>query len=433
MTGVQNIFALDTYTTEIFQITNSRFGAFDPAVSPDGKKLAYSDYSAMGFRTKEILLTDALWRQPVNALDQGSNYYKELMTREPGDITEKVPDRQYDISPFNYFTKGLFNIHSWYPYITTEEFGIGVLSRNIMNTLAINGQFTYNTNENSWKTVLGSSYGPFFPILDFEISSGERQSSQMISVTDSLRLYVGQWKEHAFAAGLRVPLNITHGNYPSTVSLSSKYRHYIVDYLDGITDGSRDENFGSIDIDFSFQRAQTRALQNVYPRWAQSLSLNYQHTLGENENNGEIFTINSSLFFPGAFRNHALFITGGFQSEEIINAYRFDDIFTNARGYDSYPFENVYRVSGNYTLPLWYPDLSLGSLAFFQRLRANLFYDYSKGSLLDIDTELKSYGVELVTDFRLIRLVDVGAGVRLGQKVDVSDFFAEFFITSIRF
>jgi hypothetical protein len=82
---------------------------------------------------------------------------------------------------------------------------------------------------------------------------------------------------------------------------------------------------------------------------------------------------------------------------------------------------------------LLYPVLSLGSLAFFQRLRANLFYDYSKGSLLDIDTELKSYGVELVTDFRLIRLVDVGAGVRLGQKVDVSDFFAEFFITSNRF
>ena len=433
LTGVQNIFALDASTTEIFQMTNSRFGAFDPAVSPDGKRLAYSDYSAMGFRTREIKLSDALWRQPVGALGQGANYLSELINREAGDITERVPQRQRDIGPYNYFTRGLFNVHSWYPYITTEEFGIGVLSRNIMNTLAINGQFTYNTNENSWKTLLRSSYGPYFPILDLEVSTGERQSKQMISAADSLRLYIGQWKEHAFAAGIRVPLNITHGNYPSGISLSSMYRHYIVDYLDGVTDGSRNENFGSVDFDFSFQRAQTRALQNIYPRWAQSVSLNYQSTLGENENQGEIFTVNSSLFFPGAFRNHSLFFTGGFQKEDIINAYRFEDVFTNARGYGSNPFENIFRVSVNYTLPVWYPDLAIGSLAFFQRLRGNLFYDYSKGSLLDIKTELRSFGVELVTDFRLIRLAEIGAGVRLGRKVDADDYFAEFFITSIRF
>ena len=434
LTGVQNIFAVDITTTEVFQITDSHYGAFDPAVSPDGEKLVYSDYTAMGFQTKELVLPDALWKQPVAPLNQGANYFQGSMSEEVGDITEKIEAKNYPVAPFKYFTKGLFNIHSWYPYVTTEEFGVGVLSRNIMNSLALTGQFTYNTNENSWKTLVRSSYGPFFPILDLEVSTGERQSANLLSITDSLRLYVGQWKEHVFSGGFRVPLNITHGSYPSSISLGSKYKHYIVDYLDGITDRSRDENFGAVEVNFSFQRAQNKALRNIYPRWAQSLGINYQQTVGDGDNQGQIFTVNSSLFFPGAAANHSLFFTGGFQSEDIVNAYRFEDVFTNARGYGSNPFERIFRVSANYTLPLWYPDLALGSLAYFKRLRANLFYDYSEGELLGFDTELRSYGVELVTDFRLIRLVEVGAGVRLGKKTDFDeDYFAEFFITSIAF
>ncbi|GJM29119.1 MAG: hypothetical protein DHS20C17_17540 [Cyclobacteriaceae bacterium] len=432
-TGVQNIFALDITTTEMFQITDSRFGAFDPAVSPDGRKLAYSEYTAMGFQIRELLLTDALWKQPITAGNLGSNYYLDLIPQEVGDITQNTVKKSHEVAPYKYFTKGLLNIHSWYPFVSTEEFGFGVLSKNIMSTLAINGQFTYNTNENSWKTLVGSSYGAFFPILDIDLSTGQRESNFLLSVTDSVNLYVGKWKEHTFSGGIRLPFNITHGAYPSSISLSSKYRYYLVDYLDGVTDNARDENFGSLDFDFGFLRLQSRAHQNINPRWGQTLKINYQKTLGNTENHGEIFTVNSSLFFPGALANHSLFLTGGYQKEDIVNSYRFEDIFTNARGYSSFPFERIYRVSVNYTLPIWYPDLSIGSLAFFKRLRGNMFYDYSEGDLFGSKVPLRSYGLEIVTDFRLVRLVEVGAGVRLGRKVDDEDYFAEFFITSIRF
>lgn len=430
LTGVQNIFALDTSTSETFQITDSQFGAFDPTVSPDGKKLAYSEYQAMGFQTKEVVLTDALWRQPVTTRNQGSNYFQKMLPWEMGDITTSIADKTHPTRPFKYFTKGLLNIHSWYPFVTTEEFGVGVISKNIMSTMAITGQFTYNTNENSWKTLGRLSYGPFFPILDVDVSTGQRQSDNLVS-TDTVGIYSGQWKEHAFGAGVRLPINITHGNYPSSITLSSNYKHYIVDYLDDITDQARNENFGSMDLNFNFQRAQTKALQNIFPRWAQTLEVNYQQTIGENENEGEIFTVNSSLFFPGLVRNHSMFLTGGFQKEDILDAYRFEDVFTNARGYGSGPFERIYRVSANYSLPLWYPDFAVGSLAYFKRVRGNIFYDFSEGRLLDADTRLRSYGLELITDFRLIRLVDVGAGIRLGRKIDTSDYFVEFVITNI--
>lgn len=433
MNGVQNIFALDTTTSENFQITNSKLGAYDPAISPDGKKVAFSEYTAMGFVTRELVLTDALWKQTNNLEIVGSNYFQPLEPVEVGDITQDTPDGAYEVVPFRYFTKGLFNVHSWYPYVTTEEFGFGALSKNIMSTLVLNGRFTYNTNENSWKTQVQSSYGAFFPIIDLDVSTGQRETNNLLSVSDSVRLYRGNWTEHAFAGGIRLPLNITHGSYPSAISLSSKYRHYLVNYLDGITDNARDENFGSLDLDFGFTRQQSLAHQNINPRWAQTVSLNYQKTLGNSENQGEILTINSALFFPGVFKNHSLFITGGYQQEDIVNAYRFEDIFTNARGYSSFPFESIYRVSANYTLPFWYPDLALGSLMFFKRLRGNFFYDYSEGTLFDLSTQLRSYGLEAVVDFTLVRLVEVAAGVRLGRTIDDDDYLAEFFISSIRF
>ena len=434
-TGVQNIFALDISTTELFQITESRFGAFDPSISPSGKKLAYSEYTANGFRTRELVLNDALWKQTVTPSKLGANYFQKLVPKGIKTTDTAVEDKEHSTSRYKYFTKGLLTIHSWYPYITTEEFGAGFFSKNIMSTISITGQVTYNTNENSWKTLGRLSYGPFFPIIDLEVSTGQRQSDNLVSTTDTLSIigYGGKWKEHTVSGGIRLPFNITHGAYPSSIVLSSKYRHYKVDYLDEFTDSERDEDFGSVDFDFSFQRAQSKALQNIYPRWAQTLSVNYQETVGESENNGEIFTINSSLFFPGVVRNHSFFLTGGYQTEEIVDAYRFEDVFTNARGYGSRPFESVYRISANYTLPIWYPDLAAGSLIYFKRLRGNAFYDHSEGELLNLDTTLRSYGVELTFDFRIIRLADIGAGIRVGRKIDESDYFAEFFITSIRF
>ena len=357
VTGVQNIFALDTSTSELFQITNSKFGAFDPAIAPNGKKLAYSEYTAMGFQIKELVLNNALWKQPVGSSKQGSNYFQDLLSEVKENPSNDVAEKSYRTNDYNYFTKGLLNIHSWYPFITTEEFGAGFLSKNIMSSIAINGQFTYNTNENSWKTLAGLSYGPFFPIIDVEVTTGQRQSENLVSTTDTLSIigYPGRWKEHTFAGGLRVPINITHGAYPSSLAISSKYRHYKVNYLDGITDRARDEDFGSIDLGFAFRRAQTKALQNIYPRWAQTLAMDYQKTLGESENQGEIFTVNSSLFFPGIFRNHSLFFTAGYQFEEIVDAYRFEDVFTNARGYGSRPFENIYRVLHELYLAIMVP------------------------------------------------------------------------------
>ena len=436
LTGVQNIFAWNTQTAEQFQVTETRFGAFDPSVSKDGKRLIYSEYTADGYETREVNLTGSPWKQSAFNYRLGSNYFEPLLTTTSRDLTNtRLQSGEFNTKPFKHLTKGLFNIHSWYPIVSTEEFGLAVLSKNIMSSMSLTGQFTYNTDENSWKTLFQMSYGPFFPILDATVSTGERQTENLVLTTDTLSIvgYRGRWQEHTISAGLRVPLNLTHGNYFSNLTLAPRYQHFIVDYFDGVTDLLRDEDFGSWAFEISFRRSQSTALQNILPRWAQVLDVDYQSTVGNGENQGKRLTIDGTLIFPGILKNHSFFISGAYQKEDIVDAYRFEDIFRDARGYGSGPFEHLYRISGNYTLPLFYPDLSLGSIAYFKRLRANLFYDWSQGEVLDSQNKMRSMGVELLTDFRLIRLIDVGIGVRYGYLTDRDRDFFELVISSIQF
>ena len=47
--GVPNIFAIDMDTERLYQVTNVTTGAVKPSVRPDGKLMAYQQYSADGW------------------------------------------------------------------------------------------------------------------------------------------------------------------------------------------------------------------------------------------------------------------------------------------------------------------------------------------------------------------------------------------------
>jgi sugar lactone lactonase YvrE len=58
-TGIYNLFRWDARTSGVERVTNVVGGAFAPAVSPDGRTLAYADYTARGFDIR-LLELDAL-------------------------------------------------------------------------------------------------------------------------------------------------------------------------------------------------------------------------------------------------------------------------------------------------------------------------------------------------------------------------------------
>lgn len=95
-------------------------------------------------------------------------------------------------------------------------------------------------------------------------------------------------------------------------------------------------------------------------------------------------------------------------------------------------------MSGNYTLPVWYPDIAIGPLLNIQRLRANGFFDYGFGqgglNNPNITQTYMSTGIEVKVDVNVMRfLPQLDFGVRYSYGIKPATSLFEILIGSINF
>jgi len=79
------------------------------------------------------------------------------------------------------------------------------------------------------------------------------------------------------------------------------------------------------------------------------------------------------------------------------------------------------RISADYVLPIWYPDLNVWKAAYFKRVRGGLFMDHAFGKEVyledhsdgPVNWHYTSMGAELTTDVHLAHLIfPVNLGIR---------------------
>ncbi|MEL7161829.1 MAG: hypothetical protein AAFN92_13795, partial [Bacteroidota bacterium] len=141
-------------------------------------------------------------------------------------------------------------------------------------------------------------------------------------------------------------------------------------------EGTLPASFASLNLGLSFTTQRRRALQQVQSRLGASVSLNYNAALGDQL--GQRFLLRSALLLPGLFPNHGLRLELDYQRQPAGNLYQYTDVFRYARGYAAPISDQVYRFGVNYQLPLLYPDFGIAGIVYFQRVRLNAFYDYSR-------------------------------------------------------
>ena len=415
--GINNIFYVESNSKDIFQLTVSRIGAFDPVISEDGKTLLYSEYTSDGYELATAELSKLKSKKYENDKNMATDYYKLAIEKEPFQVHGKNDSVEFSTKKFNPLLRGLFNVHSWYPVLSDTQFGVGVFSQNVMSTLSASAQVNYNTNEDGFQSLTTISYGGLYPIIDLQFKTADRETDVLAQSTDSSTVvaYNGAWTEDGYSAGIRLPFNLTSGNHSTSLTVGSMYHYYKIDYRDVITDLSREGNFDAISTSLRFSRIKSAARQHINPRFGQILRTSYQKAISGNSD-GQMFNASLVLFFPGFDRNHSFYVSGAYQEEDLVDAYRFTNTFSYPRGYGERLFENIYRLSANYSLPLVYPDLSVGSVFFIRRLRLNTFYDYARGEILGLKSNLHSAGIELNTEFRFFRLTNVDLGIRAGGR-----------------
>ena len=95
--GIDNIYALDLKNGKRFQITSSKYGAYNPAVSRDERWLYYNDQSRDGLDVARIPFNPAEWTNYVEAPSSVTENLADALVKQEGTGTfwDSIPQKTF--------------------------------------------------------------------------------------------------------------------------------------------------------------------------------------------------------------------------------------------------------------------------------------------------------------------------------------------------
>ena len=474
LSGIDNIYVLDTMTGKRFQVTSSKYGAYNPSLSPDGKTIYYNDQTRDGFDVVKISFDPFYWKPLEEVKDSNIRFYNHLVEGEgrPG-LLDTIPDRTYEVKKYSKL-KGIINPHSWGPYVNSDLTGLnfGVISQNLLSTTTISGGYSFDATERTGFWNAKVSYQGLYPIFDFKYTNGNRSVDEgdivydRVSGTDTIRTINNltfTWKETNVEGGIRLPLVTTHSKYYSQISLFNNvgYTH-TTDFKNNIDNGGRlipannpqyfyrnyVENGNLLYNHFGITAYSLlkQSRRDINSKWGQTINLSLYNTPYGGDYSGRQFSVYGIAYFPGLFKHHSVWGYWGYQKSQIdpvnlktgsgLDNYTFRNGVPLPRGQSVGRYEEIYSMSANYTLPLWYPDIAVGPLVNFQRVRGNAFVDYAYGQNPTFESShaYTSIGGELKFDVNIMRfLPQWNFGVRYSYAVEIKSPKFEFILGTIGF
>lgn len=408
--GTDNIYAADTLTGEIFQVTSTRFGASGPVVSPDGKRLVYSNYTSMGNELVWAALDQESWL-PLNMVEDHSIKLYEPLSKQMNFIfdPDSIPRVEHTSKPYR---KGLnlFNFHSWAPLSinidnTNVNPGVTLLSQNLLGTSFTTLGYEYNLNEETGKYFLKYSYEGLYPAFDLVTDYGLRRGVYRDSINY-------KYHELDLSGGVRIPLNWYVRSWFVGFQPYAGYTYKFLKMDPGPELKFPKDRYNSLDYRFFFYAQSRQSSRDLIPRWGQVLQLNYRHMPFDSDSVNSIFAAQSVFYFPGLFRHHGFRIYTGYQ-DRLKYDYTYSDLIVFPRGFSGIYGNRILSGSISYEFPIFYPDWHIGPVIYIKRLKAALFYDQAWVYDTEPYQSYNSVGADLTLDFHLFRLfAPLEAGLR---------------------
>jgi hypothetical protein len=488
VTGIDNIFAIDLATNTRYQVTESKYGAYNPAVSRDGTTLYYNDQSRDGLDVAHTLFNPAMWKAST-VTEQNNASYQHLVEQEGHpNLTGQVPQQQRPVAGYSKL-KGIINPYSWgfYADNTLARANIGITSQDIISTTKLTAGYTFDINERTaaWKAT--ASYQALLAIIDVSGSLSNRSVNEGNAYfykyangkyTSELKQVKFNWQEQTVQGGLRIPLTLTQSRFATNVTVANSVGlTRILKFENSVNGGGRSiptgitsdtlaqRNYNFFDYadeghlvfnnaSLSAYRLMKRSRRDINSKWGQKLTVEHYSTPFGGNYQGALLAVTGIGYFPGLFRHHSLWGYAAFQTTQATHQpdnYIFRNQIPLPRGLSLGRFEQFTTLSANYTLPVWYPDIAIGPLLNIQRLRANVFYDYGFGSRRTGTDYSKEYaikdpkfypltawyastGIEAKVDFNVMRfLPQLNLGVRYSYGIQPSATRFEVLVGAINF
>jgi hypothetical protein len=477
--GVDNIYVLNLATKKRSQVTSSRLGAYNPAVSHDGKTIYYNDQTRDGLDVVMIPFDTSLWKTDI-VKTGGQKEMHDVLASQEGrpHLFDSIPQTSLPVKKYSKIS-GIINPYNWGMFVTNDlaQVNIGISSRDILSTTSITAGYLYDLNEGTSSWRAGVSYQGLYPIIDLGAQLGERVNKED-GFGNSLTF---KWDEVTIEGGMRIPLLLTSSKYNRGMTLGNAvgltqtsnfinrisrndtliyegperfnpaFDTLLFLYKDQLNDGDLLYNR----LTFSAYNLLKRSRRDFLSRWGQTLDVDLYNTPYGGDFEGKLLAARATFYFPGFFKHHFLYTRLAYQESlqgPETNLYTFRNRIAKPRGHSFPDDETFYSLSVNYALPIWYPDIVLGPILYIQRIKANCFFDYGKGTghqyyynpdsnrvyFSTSDEIYQSVGIETTFDFNVMRFLpkfEVGfrSTYRFANDYNSSGMVFEFVIGNIGF
>jgi hypothetical protein len=423
--GIDNIYAIDINTKKRYQITSKKYGAFSPNISPDGSYLYFSNYTKDGLHVERATLSSTDWL-PIEQVKDVAIHYEKPIEEQEGNLKispDSIPHKEYKIERY-YPILHLFKINGWMLDAVEWIFGAFASKKE-----EVSPYFRVTIKFEDLNNWLTQSYSYRFMLKDKggEISAEYRLPSiyPQISFAGSLIHQASNLTDKLFKGRIATPLNFPLGHLDSVFTPSicpkiawSDNKHeskprvksseaWYVDYsLDYIVTGNSSPYY--------IVNPRKFHIGGIY----QTVDQTKQIAKKEKKYQSSCWGAQIKFSIPSFIDNNVFIFKSVYQlknpSQEQSKGYKQSkrqegnikgnlEFIRNlkCRPLDSYVGE-IFSNRVSYVFPIYYPDIDLGYLSYFQRISSTMFMELTHFPDATLFKKILTIGLDVYFQFNIL-------------------------------
>lgn len=406
--GIDNIYSINPIDKQITQLTNVKYGAYNPFFDSNTNQIYFSNYDGRNYNISHTSIENTD-KTPLSKISNTFiSYFKPLQENQYWKTTNDTTLNQiFHHKPYKE-VNNLLNFHSLsindgnYDNLEAYKPGLFLLSNNLMNTMAAKIGATYNPDQHSLNYHAEIQYNRYFPKITIAYNN-RSQLSNIRNPKDS-QLYSVRWRENFTQFRIEFPFSYNRLNqdYSFKFQLATTYTNrYDLNNLLFEKILIKNVEF-PMHYQFTLGRNTRYSQLDLAPKWGQNISIGYSD-FPFSKISGSRYFLQSALYFPGILPNHSTQLRFNYQHGKGVLSN--SNVIQMVSGYDQLQLTrptNTFFI--NYKFPFAYPDFEIGSLAYIKRLKATLFADYEN---IGINNSFhpRTLGAEIRADMNLFRFL----------------------------
>ncbi|MBQ9147748.1 MAG: hypothetical protein IJX68_08555 [Rikenellaceae bacterium] len=407
-----------------WQLTESKFGSFDP--SPAGDRLLVTTYDERGYllatQPLDSIICEVEWAHVPTEVVNPPRRRLPVVNLDTVRIDEATLQAHAEQLPARRYRKGLnyFKFHSWAPvsidlfeaidnFTFDPQLGATLISQNLLSS--VTAFATYGWHHEQGSMVRGAiDYHALGPHIELRGQYGGAKQpvykpKEAADPAQELKTY------YNISARVSLPMQLSSGHHLRYLTPLIEWQYY-----NGLlyNDQTKDYRLGvnRLTSSITFGDNVRSAYRDLLPRWGYAVRLTHSFNPTDRDF-AQTFSIFGQAITPAIARHHSLRLRAVFQTAEQGKSYSFSqrELYPRGAKYELASSPSRYVASAiDYRLPLCYPDGGIPAVLYFKRIALNVGFHYAAMRTFDAKAQqynwqsVNSFGAELMFDINLLRM-----------------------------